>query len=296
MSGKDWRKARRGFLCLLPVFALAAVFWFFDFETINTHHVLWTSIAGFAVGLPLLIWRTMVASDQLETSLRIADTANKNLTDSIFANGVNMLGEEATATRWGGINTLIRLVDEHPEYMNDVMLSLCPFLRHERESNEQKLRILDAVNRWGKKDPDSIAFAALDLQGIQVSGANLDSIRLTNVDLSHAQISRSVMESIDFSGGDFSKFRCVGTSFRCCNFDGAILPSASFEGVDFTGCTFEGADISDVHLNNAGLLGGGQRLIVTQAQLEKAHWGKAPQINLAVHDAETAEPIRLRRA
>lgn len=302
-------ESRRLFVCLLPVLAVAAAFWVFDLDTINKHHVLVTSVVGVAVGLPLLMWRTMVARDQLNASNRIADTANKNRTDSIFATGANMLGEDSPETRWAGINTLIRLVDENPEYMNDVVMSLCAFMRPESESptratptksNEQKLRVLDAINRWGKKRPNSIDDAELDLQGMLVEKARLDSICLTNVNLSEAYILDSAMKRVDFSGGKFSKhqygFRCIRSSFHGCKFDGAFLAGADIRGVDFTCCTFDGADISDIQLNNAGLSEGGRQLVVTRAQLEKAYWDleRPPKINLAVVDADTREPLKLR--
>ena len=299
----------RPLIVIAPVLAVAGIWWYFGYEDVAKHHVLAASVAGLAIGLPLLIWRTLVASDQLKASLQIAETANKNRTDSIFATGANMLGEDSPETRWAGINTLIRLVDGHPEYMEAVVLSLCAFMRPEEDSptratpaksNEQKLRVLDAINRWGKKSPNSIDDAALDFHGMLVDKTQLDSICLTNVNLSDAYILNAAMNRVDFSGGKFNKgrngFRCVRSSFHCCKFDGATLIGADFQGVDFTGSTFDGADISGIQLNNAGLSRGGGELVVTQAQLEKAYWDlkRPPQINLAVVDADTREPLKLR--
>ena len=273
---------------------VAGIWKFGGYYVIDKYHVVAASLLGLVVGLPLLLWRTLVASNQLKTSLRI-------WTDGIFANGANMLGEKAPETRWAGINTLIGLVDEHSEYMESVVLSFCAFLRPVEEPsggiiqkpNEQNVRIFEAMNRWLKSD----AWARdtrLDLRGVSVSEIRLDSKRL-NVDMSDGRIQRSCINGVDFSGSDFSKnrgqFTCTLTSLKDCKFDRANLTDARFRGVDFTGCTFDGADISGIELYNEG----DAKLVVTKAQLEDAHWDSdnPPDIPIGIYDANTGEPLSL---
>ena len=125
-------------------------------EYIAKHHVVITSLLGI-VGIVLLVWRTIVASRQLKTSIEIASTANKSRTDSIFANGATMLGGAEPETRLAGINTLIELADKHPEYMRSVMVSFCTFVRpkdprrsraHERKSAEERRRVIQTIMLW----------------------------------------------------------------------------------------------------------------------------------------------------
>ena len=292
----------------LDLIIVVAVIWAFGgYYVIDKYHVVAASLLGLVVGLPLLLWRTLVASNQLKTSLRI-------WTDGIFANGANMLGQTAPETQWAGINTLIRLVDEHSEYMQTVVVSFCAFLRpveqkdgtSRRNPNEQVVRIFEAMNRWFKKD----AWARdtpLDLRGVWVSGIRLDSIRL-NVDMTNGDIDRSCIKDVDFSGsklcGISDWFNCRLTSLKDCTFDRVNLTQASFQGVDFTGCTFNGANISRIGLNNVsgvekdieadpGYYAG--TLVATKAMLEPAHWDpdNPPEIDMDVCDANTGESLSL---
>ena len=282
-------------LFLVLVIVVAGIWTSGGYDVIDKYHVVAASLLGLVVGLPLLLWRTLVASNQLKTSLRI-------WTDGIFANGANMLGEKAPETRWAGINTLIGLVEEHSEYMVSVVLSFCAFLRPVQEPgggiiqkpNEQNVRISEAMNRWLKSD----AWARdtrLDLRGVSVSEIRLDSIRL-NLDMTDEHIERSCINDVDFSGSNFSRrrrqFIWALTSLKDCKFDRANLTGAIFEGVDLTGCTFDDADISSMILSN-------QRdspktkVVVTRAQLQKAHWKTRPVIAPDVVDADTGEPLTL---
>ena len=246
-----------------PAILLATAYLLWGVDAIEEHHVLVTSILGLVVGIPLLIWRTSVAARQLNTSNEIAATANRSRADSIFADGSKMLGEEAPETRWAGINTLIALVDEHPEYMERVVTSFCAFLRPRGRiqdtsatpgtSQDQKKRVLEAMGLWlagADWDGDS----ALDLEGVTATGVALSGTRLSNAKLVSANLYVLSANKVDFSKADFSRrrtrFSCRLSFFTDCTFDGAILTDTDFTGVDFTGSTFVDADISGMKLKN----------------------------------------------
>ena len=290
-------------LFIVLLFALAGI-WNYGggYAVIDKYHVATASIIGLVIGLPLVLWRTLVASNQLKTSLRI-------WTDSIFANGSNMLGQPAPETSWAGINTLIGLVDEHYEYMESVVLSFCAFLRPPpnslsrqtpMKSNEQKVRIFGALNRW-LKTANRDRNMALDFQKIVVSGIQLDSICLAGGSLPHIDLHASSIEHVDFSGCDLVASGFIFTSLRGCKFDGAKLANAAFIGVDLTGCTFDGANIEGMGLSNGSPTDAkpeyphGTRLVVTKAQLQQAEWSPdhPPKIESDVVDAETGERLTL---
>ena len=114
--------------------------------------------------------------------------------------------------------------------------------------------------------------------------------------MTDGEIQRSCINGVDFSGSNFSRnrrpFIWTLTSLKDCKFDRANLTDARFRGVDFTGCTFDGAYISGMILSN-------QRdspktkVVVTRAQLQKAHWKTRPVIAPDVVDADTGEPLTL---
>ena len=300
---QNWRTWTPPLVLFIALLLALAGIWIYGggFCVIKEYHIVAASLVGFVVGLPLLLWRTLVASTQLATSNKIADTANKSRANDILVNGANMIGASAPETTWVGINILIGLVDEDPEYMESVVPSFCAFLRPEvvqsggiiQKPNEQNVRIFEAMNRWLKSDA-WVRDTRLDLRRVWVIGIRLDSIRL-NVDMSGGQIQRSCINGVDFSGSDFSKnrgqFTCTLTSLKDCKFDRANLTGARFRGVDFTGCTFDGADISGIKLYNEG----DAKLVVTKAQLEDAHWDSdnPPDIPIGIHDANTGEPLSL---
>lgn len=302
-----------------PAILLASAWFLWGVDAIQKHHLVATSIVGLVLGIPLLVWRTSVAARQLETSNEIAATANRSRADSVFADGSRMLGEEAPETRWAGINTLIALVDEHPEYMERVVTSFCAFLRPggriqdtadtPGKSQDQKKRILEAMGRW-LRSPDRDGDVVLDLERVSATGVVLSGTRLSNARLASASLDLLSANRVDFSNADFSRrrtrFSCRLSFFTDCTFDGAILTDTDFSGVDFTGCTFVGADISGMKLRNEavseddvcngyprGALG---KLVVTKAQLEQADWTREnpPDIAPDVVDTETEEPLVLK--
>ncbi len=88
-------------------------------------------VAG-VIGLPLAIWRSLVAQRQ-------ADTAQQNLLNERYQQGAEMLGSKVLSVRLGGIYALERLAREHPmQYHIQIMQLFCAFLRHRRWMSERK--------------------------------------------------------------------------------------------------------------------------------------------------------------
>lgn len=317
-----WRWLSR-LLYAMPLTAVIAVWWLWGYQAIAGHHVVATSIVGLAVVLPLLFWRTRVAAKQLETSIEIAATANKSRSASTFADGANMLGEAAPETRWAGINTLIQLVDDHPEYAERVVVMFCAFLRPEEESpnpatpgksDEQKRRAFEAICRWST-DKERASEFDIDLRRIHIVGAAVEGTCLASAKLSGANLTITQARNVDFSGADFSRhpdnshrFYSSFSTFRNCSFDGADLRGAEFCGVDLTGSTFVGADITGMTLRNGKPTAAHRRdgypadatgrLVITSAQLGQAAGQDAsenrPRVGEDVVDDSTGELLRER--
>ena len=284
----------------VPSLVATGGFWLFGCETIREHHVFITSLIGLVVVLPLLLWRTLVASDQLRQSMRIADGATKSRSDDILVNGAKMIGATSPESRWIGINILIRLVEEQPaEYMESVVLAFCEFLRQRGHpaTDQQKQRIFERISEWLKADEWNDG-TPLNLQGLNVTGILLEGIAL-NANLRSANVQNSAIDSVDFSGSNFSMdqnhiFTCHFSLMRDCNFDHANMANAEFRNVDFRGSTFHSANISSMHLIEQEPDSPATGMVITMRQLAKAYWseGTPPRFD-GVVDAETGEPVTL---
>ena len=72
-------------------------------------------VVAAAVGLPLAIWRSIVAQRQAEASQQQSETAFQALLHDRFCRAAEALGHSRMASRIGGVNTLARLGGDHPE-------------------------------------------------------------------------------------------------------------------------------------------------------------------------------------
>lgn len=71
-------------------------------------------VVAAAVGLPLAVWRSVIAERQADAAQRQSETAFRSLLNDRFQKAAEMLGHpKSTAVRIGGINALARLAREH---------------------------------------------------------------------------------------------------------------------------------------------------------------------------------------
>ena len=72
-------------------------------------------ILGAAIGLPIAIWRSIVAERQAEAAHRQSDSAMQILLNDRFQKAAEMLGNpDVESVRIGGIHALARLANEYP--------------------------------------------------------------------------------------------------------------------------------------------------------------------------------------
>ena len=274
--------------------ALSLVWWICGYDFIAEHHVVFTFVVGVVIGLPLLLWRTFVANQQLKTSIRIAETANTDRIDGTFASGVNMLGHDAPATNSAGITVLTDLVQAHPRYTMAVVASFCAFVRthsdRHRKFNDQNYEIFKAFDQWFKPENSHHVNKEriLNLRGINVSGVILEHIDF-HFALSGSNIEHSFFIGVDFTGIQLDGLTCSDTVFEKSNFDRTDLSNGTFVGADFSECSFRRTDISGIRL-----LGHTRyvELNITKEQLMQARWSKPIEIGGAIRDLETGELLK----
>ena len=266
------------------------------------------------IALPLAIWRSVVADRQASAAQRQAETAQQSLLNDRYERGTEMLGNDVLAVRLGGIFTLARLAEEHPEqYHIQVIELLCAFLRHptkdtpieygsesDGDQDEQARRIRAdveyAVLAIGSRSVTGIALEqrSKDVK-LYLREANLSHLKVSDAKLSGAWLTKA-----NLSGAELPRADLSGARLRRTNLTGANLRKA-----DLSDAKLWGADLSEAILRDANVSGGDLCGVdaqssryrepvrgLTQAQLDEAcaNPDNPPKLD-GVLDAETGEQI-----
>lgn len=234
------------------------------------------------VGLGLLWWRSKSSDRQAKAAQAQIDLVQLDSLYDRYQKSTDMLGNANMSTRLGGIYSLRRLADKHPdEFHLQVMEILCAFLRNPP---------LPESRPDGKLAED--VQSALDAviyrsdRGIEIekaTEADSDRTRHFRINLRGANL-----KDARFSGG---------------NLQGAIMVKARFGTADFTSAELNDADLSGTRFSQ------GRDLIldqetgkpmnvptysrVTQRQLNQAiaNPDDPPVIPVGTPDIETGELI-----
>ena len=244
------------------------------------------------IGLPLAIWRSMVAHSQ-------AKTAERGLLNERYQKGAEMLGSAILSVRLSGIYAMGHLAQERPgDYHVSIMDSLCAFIRHPTEDKafpEQQSQ--DGEQEWVRPDVETAAQAIgrcreseeakaaeektnnwkLDLRSANLtsaalsranlSRANLSEAHLSDADLSDAKLSGADLSSADLTGADLTDAILTDASLIGADLVGAILTGAHLTGADLLGAVLTGADLSGANLTGAVLF----KAKLTDADLREAN-------------------------
>ena len=178
-------------------------------------------VAAF-IGLPLTLWRSIVADRQSKTAQQQSETAQRGLLNERYQKGAEMLGGEKLSVRLGGIYALENLAREHAEdYHIQIVKLFCAFVRDENTRNKKdndaksdeqqeerpKIRedvqaIMTALGRRNneqqeiEKQETSKGEILLNLVGAKLPGAMLHSANLSGALLKRADLSGTF-----FAGG-----------------------------------------------------------------------------------------------
>ncbi len=226
------------------------------------------------VGLPLALWRSIVAQQQIN----IAQTGQYS---ERYAKAASMLSEDELSVREAGVFSLKELAVADPEgHYFPVQNLLCAFVRDRSRSytvpkpnmslivsqdadlepsNSDIIEALrafsDLRSKVNKKREREIGWKP-DLKGVWFVGLprNSRSFDLSYADLDGAYFSRSKLELLNLYGSIIRN-----TVFSQCVLKGACFISAKVVKVDFTGvnleyASFHSAELAHCIFDNAKLM------------------------------------------
>lgn len=200
-----------------------------------------------AIGLPLAIWRSMVAQRQASTSHRQSETAQHSLLNERYQKGAEMLGSDVLTDRLGGIYALQRLANEHADqYHVQIMRLFSAFLRSKQYSNDDE----SIVHETDSLEPSIAVQAVMDaIAAREESSVSLEKQAGYKIDLRRVKLCSVSLEQANLSNARLSWANLEQAALRCADLSGSILNQAVL-----TDATLGGTNLHDARLNRASLV------------------------------------------
>ena len=251
----------------VSLIAAAAIIWVRDPVWLTNNESASTTIRNLglvvlgAVGLPVAIWRSLIAARQAEAARRQSEIAEQNLLNDRFQKGAEMLGHpDIASVRIAGIHALARLGAEYPDVFHlPVMHTLAAFVvdrtkgvREEvgRESfDPASLSASDVIERfseWLDEDVSDLSDCPPLLVSL-AAGGEVGPVPELAKDVEEA------MRSIAQRGKSQMAFES-DEAFQM-NLADAAIPGLIFHRADFSGFDFTKADMRRVRGWSARLVG-----------------------------------------
>ena len=248
-------------------------------------------VAAAIIGLPIAIWRGLVAERQADASLRQIDGSHRSLLNERFQNGARMLGEPPTnpSARLGGIHALARLANECPDF-RPLVLQLfaafavaesrrrdvpssdsdihkappieegtnkpCPANGPPPDRKPAELYYLDAKARvpFIPPPPKDVAEAIKQIaERVDVEAVECESV--PRLDLADASLGGLTLQAANLSNCDFTKADLRRLRAWQASFARSVLPGANLAGANLYGADFRGVDMRRIDLTGANLAG-----------------------------------------
>ncbi len=242
-----------GVFVLIAVTVLSIIFWCWlsDGESGSTTIRNLGLVVAAIIGLPLAVWRSIVAARQ-------ATTAQRGLLNERYQKGEEMLGSEGFSVRLGGIYALARLAREHPgDYHTQIMSLLCAFVRnppvvenqdtYRREDVQAIMAAVCARSRpqieIEKKEYCPLGFTGADLNGVNFLEAGAKHFDRLSGKLPPANMEDALLKDANLEGAVLIS----------SNLDEAHLDSANLEGASLLGATLRGSNLTESDLSAADL-------------------------------------------
>ena len=245
-----------------------------------------------AIGLPLIIWRSVIAQRQL-------DVAQKGQFSDRYAKAAAMLSDESMAVREAGIFALreLAIADPNGHYF-PVQDLFCSFLRDKAKAESDKTDPEEGDDKEKAapvppcpSDSNAALIALSDLRTKEnrkreekrnwrpkLQKVNLDRCPGSDDELN---LQRANLFGAHLEGAILRHAHLEGAYLIYAHLEGAYLRHAHLEGAELISAHLEGADLGEAHLEGAYLRGA--NLVVANlrdthlegANLRGAHLEKA---------------------
>ena len=165
-----------------------------------------------------------------------------------------MLGSNNMSSRIGGIYSLKRLAEDHPEtYHIQIMELLSAFVRSPtamehpsgpiREDVQAALSAIVHRSDEGIEIEDAADFS-INLQNAHLTGADLNSAKLRKAFMPQANLENTCGIGAEFSGAELNSSKIRSAFFCRAHFDYAKLLGANMSRSNFKDASFEGSALS----------------------------------------------------
>ena len=305
IAGSPWFWIAAWVIAVLTVATVSAIIfwcWLSTGESGSTTIRNLGLVVAAAIGLPIAIWRSVVAERQVKT-------AQRSLMNERYQKGAEMLGSQVLAVRLGGINALGDLAREHPEdYHTKILSLLCAFVRHPTKEAGDEGDNKQACVRKDVQDVMCTIHVRTKTQTekekqenyiLNLDHANLNNAFLGGVDLTEANLNAANLNHACLEGANLNDASLFVTCLDGANLRRAKLKRVKTLGVDLNHACLKEADLTgaylnDAHLNRADLSGADLRNCkgLTQERLDQAEADSdnPPNLESAV-DADTEKPL-----
>ncbi len=226
------------------------------------------------IGLPIAIWRSMVAERQATASQSQAEIAERGLLNERYQKGAEMLGSDVLSVRLGGIYALRQLAEEHPkDYHLQIMRLFCAFVCHppkeedktqgvSQPAREDVRAVMEVIGTSNKVQIDIEQqenyvpnLCGADLRNQYLYEMNLSRVQLTRARLSGAFLARAILSGVECFETDLSGAKLPGANLAGASLRSANLSSVEAAGADFSNASLYSANLTDADLSGAVLNG-----------------------------------------
>jgi len=252
------------------------------------------------IGLPFVIWRSIVAQAQ-------ATTAAQGLITERFTKAVEQLGAEKTVkkdgeettipnleVRLGGIYALERIAQDSLRDHITIMEVLCAYIREnaveptEFEQDEDgedillppRVDIQAALTVIGRRGKDRLAHEANPPDGKPAYSLDLRGCWLVKANLADAPLGSAQMDQTNLAGASLHNANLSGARLSY-----AILSGSELSGADMAEANLYQANLSSAQLRNANL----SKANISSANLSKARLYKVNLVNASIFNSNLNE-------
>ena len=249
------------------------------------------ALAGAAfVGLPFLIWRTIIANKQSTAALRQARTSEDNHVSDMFSKAIEQLaaekedGKPILAQRIGALYSLEQVANNNTQYYDQIMEVLCAYIRLEspvlprqEDTNYEYDGPPRSETLRFEGSPREDVHIALTIVGrclpahkkkrvLNLTETHLVNASLYKANLSGANFTRASLAGAKVAGGDLSEIIFWGADLEFIDITECDLSKADMRCASVSEATIERSVLSEVDLSHSRL----RSTIIRQTILRKS--------------------------